>query len=108
MKEMRGLLAECGVISAQGTSALHRLIATILAESNDRISDLLREILSEMKERLRLFEEPLKRYDLRIAELARVHERAGRRMPVQGVGPLTATALMAAVGDARQFLSNII
>ena len=66
--EMRGLLAECGVVGAQGTSALHRLIATILAESDDRISDLLREVLSEMNERLRLFEQRLKRYDLRIAE----------------------------------------
>lgn len=56
---MRGLLAECGVIAAQGTSALRRLIATILAEPDDRVSGLLREILSEMNERLRLFVERL-------------------------------------------------
>jgi transposase len=66
----------------------------------------LREILSEMNERLRLFEERLKRHDLRIAELARMDERAGRLMAVQGVGPLTTTALIAAVGDARQFRSR--
>jgi transposase len=66
----------------------------------------LREILSEMNERLRLFEERPKHYDLRIAELARADERAGRLMAVQGVGPLAATALMAAVSDARQFRSG--
>ena len=66
----------------------------------------MREILSEMSERLRLFEERLKRYDLRVAELARSDERAGRLMAVEGVGPLTATALIAAVGDARQFRSG--
>jgi transposase len=86
--EMRGLLAECGVIAALGASARHRLIATIMAEPDDRVSGLLREILSEMNERLRLFEERLKHYDLRIAELARTDERAGRLMAVQGVGPL--------------------
>ena len=106
MNEMRGLLAECGVIAALGASALHRLIATVVAEPDDRVSGLLREILSEMNERLRLFEERLKHYDLRIAELARADERAGRLMAVQGVGPLTATALMAAMGDARQFRSG--
>jgi transposase len=106
MNEMRGLLAECGVIAALGASALRRLIATILAEPDDRVSGMLREILSEMNERLRLFEERLKHYDLRIGELARTDERAGRLMAVQGVGPLTATALIAAVGDARQFRSG--
>jgi len=106
MNEMRGLLAECGVITALGASALRRLIATIMAEPDDRVSGLLREILSEMNERLRLFEERLKHYDVRIAELARTDKRAGRLMAVQGVGPLTATALIAAVGDARQFRSG--
>jgi transposase len=80
MNEMRGLLAECGVIAALGASALRRLIATIVAEPDDRVSGLLREILSEMNERLRLFEERLKHYDVRIAELARTDERAGRLM----------------------------
>jgi transposase len=106
MNEMRGLLAECGVIAAQGVSALRRLIATIAAETDERVSDLLREILSEMSERLRLFEERLKRYDRRITELASRDERSGRLMAAPGVGPLTATALIAAVGDARQFRSG--
>jgi len=106
MNEMGGLLAECGVVAAQGATVLRRLIATILADHDSRVSELLREILSEMSERLRLFEERLKRYDLRVAELARSDERAGRLMAVEGVGPLTATALIAAVGDARQFRSG--
>jgi transposase len=94
------------VVAALGASALRRLIATIMVKPDDRVSGLLREILSEMKERLRLFEERLKHYDLRIVELARTDERASRLMAVQGVGPLTATALIAAVGDARQFRSG--
>jgi transposase len=106
MNEMRGLLAECGVIAAQGVSALRRLTASIIAETDERVSDLLREVLSEMSERLRLFEERLKGYDRRIAELARMDDRVERLMAVEGVGPLTATALIAAVGNARQFRSG--
>jgi transposase len=106
MNEMRGLLAECGVIAMQGVSALRRLIANVIAGPDERVSDLLREILSEMSERLRLFEERLKRYDRWISELADKDERTGRLMAVPGVGPLTATALIAAVGNARQFRSG--
>jgi transposase len=66
------------------------------------VSELLRELLGEMSERLRFIENRLKQYDLRIAEFA----RAGRLMAVEGVGPLTATALIAAVGNERQFRSG--
>ena len=66
----------------------------------------MRELLAEMSERLRWLEERLKRYDQRIAECARTDERAGRLMAVAGLGPLIATALIAAVGDARQFHSG--
>jgi len=69
MNEMRGLLAEYGVVVAQGAVALRRALATIVEDHEARVSDLLREILSEMSERLRLFEERLKRYDLRITEV---------------------------------------
>jgi transposase len=67
------------------------------------VSEFLREMLVDMGERLRWLEQRLKRYDLRIATLARGDERAARLMKVEGVGPLIATALIAAVGDARQF-----
>src|ERR1700728_3778917 len=53
MNEMRGLLAECGVVAPRGPNALRQLIASVLTEADEPISGLLREILSEMNERLR-------------------------------------------------------
>jgi len=103
MNQMRGLLAEYGIVVARGTAPLRRAVAVLLAERDSRLSESLREMLAEMSERRRSVEDRLKRYDLRIAELARADERAARLMAVEGVGPLTATALVAAVGDARQF-----
>jgi len=106
MNQMRGLLAEYGIVVAQGATPLRRALALIMEDRENGTSELLRELLAEMSERLRLFEERLKRYDRRIAEFARADERAGRLMAVEGVGPLTATALIAAVGNARQFRSG--
>src|SRR5215472_2303707 len=103
INQTRGLLAEYGIVVAQGPARLRRALALILEERDNGVSELLREMLIEMSERLRWLEERLKRYDLRIAALARNDERAARLMKVEGVGPLIATALVAAVGDARQF-----
>jgi transposase len=102
MNQMRGLLAEYGIVVAQGATPLRRALALIMEDRENGTSELLRELLAEMSE----LEERLKRYDRRIAEFARADERAGRLMAVEGVGPLTATALIAAVGNARQFRSG--
>jgi transposase len=97
MNQMRGLLAEYGIVVAQGTAPLRRTLALILEDRDNRVSELMRELLGEMSERLRLSEHRLKGYDRRVAEFARADERAGRLMAVEGVGPLIATALIAAV-----------
>jgi transposase len=78
MNQMRGLLAEFGIVVAQGSARLRRALAVILEERDDGVSELLREMLVEMGERLRWLEQRLKRYDLRIATLARGDERAAR------------------------------
>jgi transposase len=106
MNQMRGLLAEYGIVMAQGVAALRRTVAELQAEDTTDTSQVLREILQEMSRRLDVFEERLKAYDHRIASLARTNQQTARLMAVEGVGPLTATALVASVGDARQFRSG--
>jgi len=86
----------------QGSATLRRAVAE-LQDNENGPTPILREILVEMSERLRLFEERLKGYDSRITGLARNDQQVARLMAVEGVGPITATALVATVGDARQF-----
>jgi transposase len=102
MNQIRGLLAEDGIVIAQGSAALRRTVAE-LEDNENGPTPILREILVEMSERLRLFEERLKGYDSRITGFARNDQQVVRLMAVEGVGPITATALVATVGDARQF-----
>jgi transposase len=106
MNQMRGLLAEYGVVVAMGAAHLRQALAEIVGDHDERVSALFREALVEMSERLRSFEERLERYDKQIGDLARNDPKAGRLMTVPGVGPLIATALIATVGDARQFKSG--
>jgi transposase len=103
MNQMRGLLAEDGIVIAQGSAALRRAVAELQDDSETGPTPILRQILVEMSERLRLFEERLKEYDSRISGFARNDQQVVRLMAVEGVGPIIATALVARVGDARQF-----
>jgi transposase len=82
MNQIRGLLAECGVVVALGATHLRRALAEILGERDERVSELLRVALAEMGERLRSFEGRLERYDRQIGELARNDPRARRLMTV--------------------------
>jgi transposase len=106
MNQVRGLLAECGIVVAQGSARLRRALAEILGDADSAVGNILREALLEMSERLRWFEQRLQRYDQQIEELARGDNQASQLMKVPGVGPLIATALIATVGNARQFKSG--
>jgi transposase len=56
-----------------------------------------------LADRVRALDERIAAYDRRVEQLARQTEPAQRLMQVPGVGPVTATALVATVGDARAF-----
>jgi transposase len=62
--------------------------------------------VSEIGERLKYLEDRLRQYELRIQRLFRRDERCRRLAKVEGVGPLIATALVAAVGNAAEFRSG--
>ena len=66
----------------------------------------MRELLVESSERLKFIDDRLRRYDSTIERLFRQDERCRRLAEVEGVGPLVATALVAAVGNATEFKSG--
>ncbi|MGH7184430.1 MAG: IS110 family transposase [Nitrospiraceae bacterium] len=101
VNQTRGLLAEYGLIVPVGVGALRRAWATLLATPD--LPTLAGEIFADLADRLRTVDERIAAYDRRVAQLARQTEPAQRLMQVPGVGPVTATAVVATVGDAHTF-----
>lgn len=101
VNQTRGLLAEYGLIVPAGIGALRRALPERL--ELPEIPTLAREVFVDLADRLRAVDERIAAYDRRVAQLARQMEPAQRLMQVPGVGPVTATALVATVGDARAF-----
>jgi len=67
---------------------------------------LARETVGELHDRLRLFDACISQYDKKIEVIARGSEPARRLMRVEGIGPVTSTALVASIGDARAFANG--
>jgi transposase len=101
VNQTRGLLAEYGLILPVGVGALRRAWATLL--ETPALPALAREVFTDLADRLRALDERIAGYDRRVAQLARQTDAAQRLLQVPGVGPVTATALIATIGDARAF-----
>ena len=103
VNQLRGLLAEYGLVIPRGVARLRAALPGILEDAENGLPLLAREVFADLYERLRGLDTHIAAYDRRITHLARTMAAAKRLMQVEGVGPLTATAVVASVGDARLF-----
>lgn len=102
VNQVRGLLGEFGIVVGQGIAQVRRLLAEIGAGGR-QLPILSRETIGELHDRLRVLDERILAYDRKISALAKVCEPARRPMAIEGVGSVTATALVASVGNASTF-----
>jgi transposase len=103
VNQMRGLLGEFGLVISTGAARLRRELPGILEDAENGLPTLAREVLSGLLEQLREAEVRISAYDRQIRALAEASEPARRLMQVEAIGPQTATALVATVGDPHIF-----
>ncbi|MCE3231569.1 MAG: transposase, partial [Alphaproteobacteria bacterium] len=101
--QIRGLLAEYGIVIAQGIGNLRRKLPEVLEEENNELTSLSREIFTQLYEDLRSIDQKVKALDKRIEILCQQSKDCQRVAQIEGIGPLTATALVAAIGDVTVF-----
>src|SRR5512143_828361 len=101
--QIRGLLQEYGVVVASGIGRLRARLPAILEEAGNGVTALGRELINDLYGRLQTLDEQVTQYDRRIERVFQQDERGQRLAKVEGVGPLIATAFLAAVGDAHVF-----
>lgn len=105
INQVRGLLGEFGIIAGGGIAQARKLLADI-GVGGRNLPVLARETIGELHDRLRTLDERILAYDRKISALARQSEAAQRLMAIEGIGPITATALVASVGNAQAFKSG--
>ena len=107
VNQIRGLLAEHGIVVAKDIGNLRRALARIAGDVGDNedrtLNHLVRSLMAELREELTELDARIAGYDRKIRELYRNSEICQRLGKVEGIGPVTATALVAAVGDRSSF-----
>ena len=101
--EIRGLLAELGIVVPASLGQLRRAIPELLEEGENGLPGAFRRLLAQLGEELRMQDDRIKTYDARIAQCAKEDERIKRLLAVEGIGPVSSSALVSAVGDGTQF-----
>jgi transposase len=103
---LRGLLTEYGEVMPQGRSGIARRLPGIFANLVDRLPAVLIDTLREQFARIGRLDEEVVEIERRLRDWYRQDDACRRLAEVPGVGLLTATAVVAAVGDAKTFKSG--
>lgn len=107
VNEIRGLLSEFGIIMpAKGVPACRRLLADSLEDGENELPGPMRELLAQLSEELEQKDVHIALLDRQIKNQCAQDERIRRLMALEGVGPISASAIVSAIGDARQFKSG--
>jgi transposase len=101
--QLRGLLAEFGLVIPQGLAHLRRQLPELLEDAENGLPGLLREELHLQRHRLFELDAQVQRLTQRIEHYARADERTQALMQRRGVGPLIASAFAAEIGNPQVF-----
>ncbi len=103
---LRGHLCEFGIVAAKGRCNVKTLIDILEDEEDDRIPALARQALAPLVDQLRETETQIRSLEKKLRAWHRGNEASRRLEAIPGVGVISATALVATVGDASQFRSG--
>ena len=97
---VHGLMQEDGIVRPKGVAKLRQAVVGKLEAEKDKRTPLSQEMLWQLVEELAVLEAQLASYQEKLDTLAQTHPACQRLMTIPGIGPFTATALVAAVSDA--------
>jgi transposase len=103
VNEVHGLLNEYGIVVPKGVSKFRQTVVDQLESEKAKLTPLSQEMFWKLVEEFAALEAQLAYYQEKRDTLAATHPECQRLMTIPGIGPLTATALVAAVSDASAF-----
>jgi transposase len=99
LNRIRGLLSELGIVLPLKASTVRTQAAARLEELDGWANTVIGDLLSEVHQ----LDQRIEQYDRHIAAMAREDDRVKRLMQLGGIGPTTATALVASIGNGHEF-----
>jgi transposase len=104
--QIRGLVAEYGLVAPRELGQLRIALPRWLESPENGLSGRFRRLLDGLWQDLKALDDRVSELDREISAIVRDDPAAKRLQQLRGVGPIIASALVAAVGDARQFANG--
>jgi transposase len=103
VNEIRGLLSEYGIVLPQSITKFRTSVVRQLEDEQVKLTPLSTEMFWHLYDEFLALEQRVAYYNEKLQAIARAHPVCQRVQAIPGVGPLTATAILAAVPDATHF-----
>jgi len=100
---LRGLLGEYGIVIGKGLAQLRKRLPEILEDAENDLSDLVRALFADLNGRILALDQQVAAYGDKLKALNQMSAVCRRIGQVPGVGPITATAMAASLGDGQAF-----
>jgi transposase len=101
--QIRGLLAEFGLVVPQGITHIVSRVPGLIEDATLQLTGDFRRLIDRLLEHLKVLDTQVDEIESQIKVWHRGSDVSKRLEKVPGIGPLTATAIAATVGDAKNF-----
>lgn len=101
--QIRGLLSEFGIVIPQGFSSIGKRLPLILEDAENGLPDTMRSLMARLAAHLKVLDREADELEAQIQVWHRQNDASRRLEKIPGIGPITASALVASIGDAKHF-----
>lgn len=103
MNMIRGLLLELGIAIPKSRTALLKKLIVLSDTENNQLDTINKALFQGLYEDLKAMDKKVEEYTIQLKALAQEDESCRRIQTIEGIGPLTATALIAKIGNGSDF-----
>ncbi|MDL9998322.1 IS110 family transposase [Variovorax sp. J22P240] len=104
--QIRGLLGEFGIIIPQGIGYIATRVPGLIEDAANELPGAFRLLVQRLLDHLKELDRQVEELEAKIQAWHRGSELSCRLAQVPGIGPITASALVASIGDAKNFDSG--
>jgi transposase len=101
--QMRGLLSEYGIVLPKKMSVLRKVVPYVLEDAEQPLPTVARSFTADLYDELIVHDKQIEPQELALNALLKDDDNYQRVCQTPGIGPIVGSALISAVGDARQF-----
>jgi transposase len=106
VNQMRGYLAERGIVLPRSVNRLRKQLPCILEDGENNLGALSRKLFAEQYQALKALDEAISALDREITAVCQQNALARRLIAIPGIGPVTAILAAADVGDGKGYDSS--